>query len=521
MKAPILQIKNITKRFPGVLANDSISFDLYQQEIHALLGENGAGKTTLMNIIYGLYKPDSGRILVNQEVTNIENPNDALRAGIGMVHQHFKLVPVMTVTENLMLGHEKTRGLPLGILARLDRRRVSQDIRGLGERYGLRVDPDAVVEDLSVGEAQRVEILKILYKGAEILILDEPTAVLTPQETEELFEIMQSLVQQGKSIIFITHKLKEVLAVANRITVLRQGKVVGTTAPEATNMAELAAMMVGRDVLLTVDKGQSHPDGSVLSVEDLTVTGKSDHLAVNEVSFEVRAGEIYGIAGVQGNGQTELVEAITGLKKSNSGKVTILGKDVTNLSPRSLSQYGLAHVPEDRQKHGLVLAFTVDANLVLETYYQEPFSDGWWIRPEVIRQNAKKLVAEFDIRTPSVNIPVSSLSGGNQQKVIIARELSRAIKLLVINQPTRGLDVGSIEFIHKRIIEARNNDVAVLLISVELDEILSLSDRIGVIYNGQVVAEIPAGEAKRETLGYYMAGLHVKPTAINGASNGN
>ncbi len=518
MKAPILQIENITKRFPGVLANDSISFDLYQQEIHALLGENGAGKTTLMNIIYGLYKPDSGRILVNQEVANIENPNDALRAGIGMVHQHFKLVPVMTVTENLMLGHEKTRGFPLGNLGRLDRRQVSKDIRDLGERYGLRVDPDAVVEDLSVGEAQRVEILKILYKGAGILILDEPTAVLTPQETEELFEIMQSLVQQGKSIIFITHKLKEVLAVADRITVLRQGKVVGTTTPEATNMAELAAMMVGRDVLLTVDKGKSHPDGPVLSIEDLTVTGKSDHLAVNEVSFEVRAGEVYGIAGVQGNGQTELVEAITGLKRSISGKVTILGKDVTNLSPRSLSRSGLAHVPEDRQKHGLVLAFTVDANLVLETYYQEPFSDGWWIRPEVIRQNAKRLVAEFDIRTPSVNIPVSSLSGGNQQKVIIARELSRAIKLLVINQPTRGLDVGSIEFIHKRIIDARNQSVAVLLISVELDEILSLSDRIGVMYNGQLVAEIPANEAKRETLGYYMGGLHVEPTAINNVS---
>lgn len=510
---PVLQIERITKTFPGVLANDSISFDLLPQEIHAVLGENGAGKSTLMNIIYGLSKPDFGRILVNQEVTNIENPNDALRAGIGMVHQHFKLVPVMTVTENLMLGHEKTRGLPLGVLARLDRKQVSQDIRGLGELYGLEVDPDAVVEDLSVGEAQRVEILKILYKGAKILILDEPTAVLTPQETKELFEIMQSLVQQGKSIIFITHKLKEVLAVADRITVLRQGKVVGTTTPEATNMAELAAMMVGRDVLLTVDKGRSHADGLVLSVADLTVTGKSAHLAVNGVSFDVRAGEVYGIAGVQGNGQTELVEAVTGLKRSVSGKVTILGKDVTNLSPRSLSQYGLAHVPEDRQKHGLVLAFTVDANLVLETYYQEPFSDGWWIRPEVIRQNAKKLVAEFDIRTPSVNIPVSSLSGGNQQKVIIARELSRAIKLLVINQPTRGLDVGSIEFIHKRVIETRNNGVAILLISVELDEILSLSDRIGVMYNGQIVAEIPAGEAKRETLGYYMAGLRVEQIA--------
>ncbi len=513
MTAPVLQLENITKRFPGVLANDSISFDLLPQEIHAVLGENGAGKTTLMNIVYGLYKPDSGRILVNLKPTNIENPNDALRAGIGMVHQHFKLIPVMTVAENLMLGHEKTRGIPLGTLARLDRRQVSQDIRDLGERYGLQVDPNANVEDLSVGEAQRAEILKILYKGAEILILDEPTAVLTPQETEELFEIMRALVRQGKSIIFITHKLKEVLAIANRITVLRQGKVVGTTTPDATNMAELASMMVGRDVLLTVDRGQSHPNGTVLSVEKLTVAGKSNQPVVNEVSFEVRAGEIYGIAGVQGNGQTELVEAITGLKKSVSGKVEILGKDVTNLGPRLLARSGLAHVPEDRQKHGLVMAFTVDANLVLETYYQQPFSNGWWIRPDEIRKNAKKLVAEFDIRTPSVNIPVSSLSGGNQQKVIIARELSRAIKLLVINQPTRGLDVGSIEFIHQRIIEARNLGVAVLLISVELDEILSLSDRIGVMYNGRMVAEIPANVAKRETLGYYMVGLRVEQTA--------
>ncbi|MCL5429811.1 MAG: ABC transporter ATP-binding protein [Chloroflexi bacterium] len=518
MTTPVLQLENITKHFPGVLANASICFDLLSQEIHAVLGENGAGKTTLMNIVYGLYKPDSGRILVNNEPADIEDPNDALRAGIGMVHQHFKLVPVMTVTENLMLGHEKTRGLPLGMLGRLDRKQVSQEIRSLGERYGLRVDPDATVEDLSVGEAQRVEILKVLYKGADILILDEPTAVLTPQETEELFEIMRALVGQGKSIIFITHKLKEVRAVANRITVLRQGKVVGTTTPDAVNMAELAAMMVGRAVLLTVDRGQSHPKGVVLSVEKLTVPGKSNQPVVNDVSFGVRAGEIYGIAGVQGNGQTELVEAITGLKKSVSGNVKILGKDITNLGPRLLAHAGLAHVPEDRQKHGLVLAFSVEANLVLETYYQQPFSDGWWIHPQEMRKNAKKLVAEFDIRTPSVSIPVSSLSGGNQQKVIIARELSRAIKLLVINQPTRGLDVGSIEFIHKRIIEARDQGVAVLLISVELDEILSLSDRIGVMYNGRMVAEIPASAAKRETLGYYMAGLRVEQSANKNVS---
>jgi simple sugar transport system ATP-binding protein len=375
----------------------------------------------------------------------------------------------------------------------------------------LHVDPDALVEDLSVGEAQRVEILKVLYKGAEILILDEPTAVLTPQETNELFEIVRALVRQGKSIIFITHKLKEVMQIANRITVLRAGRVVGTTTPEETSMEELAAMMVGRQVLLTTEKGVSHPAETVLTVENLMVQGKSNHLAVKDVSFEVRAGEVYGIAGVQGNGQTELVEAITGLKKSSAGKVKLLGKEVTNHSPRSLTQNGLAHVPEDRHKHGLILAFPIDLNLVLETYYHKPFSNGWWVNLDSVRKNAEQLVHEFDVRTPSIHTLVSSLSGGNQQKVIVAREMSRPIKLLVINQPTRGLDVGSIEFIHKRIIEARNQGVAVLLISAELDEILSLSDRIGVMYGGQIVKEIPTAQAARETLGYYMAGLQPEP----------
>jgi general nucleoside transport system ATP-binding protein len=510
MTEPILRIENISKRFPGVLANDSVNFDLYPQEIHALLGENGAGKSTLVNIIYGLYQQDSGRILLKNREMDIRSPNDALRAGIGMVHQHFMLVPVMTVTENLMLGHERTRGILPGKLARLDRKAVSQEIRELGERYGLQVDPEALVEDLSVGEAQRVEILKILYKGAEILILDEPTAVLTPQESSELFDIMRSLVRQGKSIIFITHKLQEVMDIANRITVLRNGRVMGTTTPQETRIGKLAAMMVGREVLLTVEKSQSQPFDTVLEVEKLVVHGKTNHLAVKGVSFKIRAGEVYGIAGVQGNGQTELAEAITGLKKSEGGEIRLLGKDITNRQPRVLYENGLAHVPEDRQKHGLVLAFSIDTNLVLETYYREPFSNGWWIHPEAIRKQAEKLVREFDVRTPSINTPVSSLSGGNQQKVIIARELSRPIRLLVVNQPTRGLDVGSIEFIHKRIVDARDQGVAVLLISAELDEILSLSDCIGVMYNGQLVAEIPVEEADRETLGYYMAGLHTK-----------
>jgi ABC-type uncharacterized transport system ATPase subunit len=510
MMGPIIQIENITKRFPGVLANDAINFDLYPQEIHALLGENGAGKSSLMNILYGLYKQDSGRILVNNQDMDIRSPNDALGAGIGMVHQHFMLVPVMTVTENLMLGHERTYGKLLGKLAHLDREHVSQEIRSLGERYGLHVDPDALVEDLSVGEAQRVEILKVLYKGADILILDEPTAVLTPQETNDLFETMRTLVKQGKSIIFITHKLKEVMEIANRITVLRVGKVVGTTTPQETSMEELAAMMVGREVLLTVERGVSHPAETVLRVENLVVHGKSNHLAVKGVSFEVRAGEVYGIAGVQGNGQTELVEAITGLRKSSDGRVRLLGKDATNQSPRSLTQNGLAHIPEDRHKHGLILPFSIGTNLILETYYRKPFSNGWWINLESIRKNAEQLVREFDVRTPSIYTLVSSLSGGNQQKVIVAREMSRPIKLLVINQPTRGLDIGSIEFIHKRIIEARDQGVAVLLISAELDEILSLSDRIGVMYSGQIVKELPIEQANRETLGYYMAGLQAE-----------
>ena len=510
MTESIIRIENITKRFPGVLANDSINFDLRPQEIHALLGENGAGKSTLMNIIYGLYKPDSGRILVNNLEMDICSPNDALSAGIGMVHQHFMLVPVMTVTENLMLGQEKTHGFLPGNLARLDRERVTQEIRDLGELYGLRVDPSAMVEDLSVGEAQRVEILKVLYKGAEILILDEPTAVLTPQETNELFEIMRSLVRQGKSIIFITHKLKEVMEIANRITVLRMGKVIGTTTPQETSVEELAAMMVGREVLLTVEKGQSHPADIILQVEDLIVYGKMNHISVKSVNIQVHSGEVYGIAGVQGNGQTELVEAVTGLRKSSGGRIRLQGKDVTNQTPRFLTQNGLAHVPEDRQKHGLVLPFGIDTNLILETYYHEPFSNGWWTHPAMIRKHADQLVREFDIRTPSISTQVSNLSGGNQQKVIIARELSRPIKLLVINQPTRGLDVGSIEFIHKRIIEARNKGVAILLISAELDEILSLSDRIGVMYGGQIVKEILVEEASRETLGFYMTGLHAR-----------
>jgi ABC-type uncharacterized transport system ATPase subunit len=506
----LLRVKDITKRFPGVLANDKINFELQRQEIHCLLGENGAGKTTLMNIIYGLYQQDEGEIFLNNSPVVIKSPNDAMRLGIGMVHQHFMLVPVMTVTENIMLGNEKTRGIKIGQLSKLDREKVNQEIREIAAQHDLKVNPEAVVQDLSVGEAQRVEILKMLYKGAQILILDEPTAVLTPQETDELFAIMRSLIKEGKTIIFITHKLKEVLAVADRITVLRNVKVVGTTSPEKTSMEELANMMVGREVILSVTKKPVRPAEQVLELNDLHVSDNRKIEAVRGISINIRAGEIYGIAGVQGNGQKEFIEALTGLRKVTTGKVLLRGKDVTNANTRSLINTGLGHIPEDRQKYGLILGFSVEDNLILQTYYKTPFSNHGLINTLAIHKNANRLVKEFDVRTPSISVQVSNLSGGNQQKVIVARELSRPLDLLIINQPTRGLDVGSIEFIHNRIIQARDKGAAVLLVSAELDEILSLSDRIGVMYRGQIVVEMDVKNADRETLGFYMAGLSKK-----------
>jgi general nucleoside transport system ATP-binding protein len=515
MTVPILQASRITKRFPGVLANDRVDFDLAPQEIHALLGENGAGKSTLMNIIYGLYRPDEGQISIKGQPVEILDPNHALALGIGMVHQHFMLVPVMTVTENLMLGHEETSGPAfLGLTARLDRKRVAGEIRALGQRYGLQVNPDALVSDLSVGEAQRVEILKALYRGANILILDEPTAVLTPQETEDLFAVMRTLVSQGKSIIFITHKLQEVMAIADRITVLRGGRLVGSTTPAATSKAELASMMVGRDVLLNVEKGPAKPGEIVLETQDLEVIDRLGHHAVRGVNLSVRAGEILGIAGVQGNGQTELVQALTGLLKLSAGKIRLNGKEIQHAHPRTITKAGVAHVPEDRQKHGLVLTFPIEDNLILQTYYLAPFATGLNQNPKAILENAKALVRQFDIRTPSVKVPAKNLSGGNQQKVIVARELSRPIRLLIINQPTRGLDVGSIEYIHRRIVEVRDSGVAVLLVSAELDEIMSLSDRIAVMYSGQIVATLDAATADRKTLGLLMAGSQIEGSSI-------
>ena len=500
--ANVLEFKGITKRFPGVLANDHIDLTLEQGEILALLGENGAGKTTLMNILYGLYQPDEGEIWVRGEKIEIHSPRDAIGAGIGMVHQHFMLVPVFTVTENVMLGDEETR---LG--GYLERKKAAEKIRSISDQNNLMVDPDAVVEDLPVGVQQRVEIIKLLYREANILIFDEPSAVLTPQEVEELFKIMRSLVAQGKSIIFITHKLKEVLEIADRISVIRRGKVVGTTIPEDADQSQLAEMMVGRHVELEVQKEIGEPGESVLKVENLVVLDDRQQITVDNISFEVAAGEVVGIAGVQGNGQTELVEAITGLRTALEGKIHINDHDITHSSPRLITELGVAHVPEDRQQDGLILAFPVADNLILNTYYLQPFSKGVVLQTKPIVANADELINEYDIRTPGAMTSSGSLSGGNQQKVIVAREFSRPIKLLVAAQPTRGLDVGSIEYIHRRIIEKRDEGTAILLMSTELDEILGLSDRIAVMYRGKIIDILSIEEATKEKVGLLMAGI--------------
>ena len=503
----VLELHGITKHFPGVLANDHIDIALKDGDILALLGENGAGKTTLMNILYGLYDPDEGKIMVRGQEVSIHGPSDAIARGIGMVHQHFMLIPVMTVTENVMLGVEPTRyGL-------LDRKKVAQRVRDISEQYGLGVDPDAYIKDLPVGIQQRVEIIKVLYRAADILILDEPTAVLTPQEVEGLFKILQTLIEKGKSIIFITHKLKEVMAVADQITVLRGGRVVGSVSPKEVNPEKLASMMVGRDVNLVVQKKPAAPKEAALDVKDLFVRDERGNMTVQGMSFDVRKGEVLGIAGVQGNGQTELVYALTGLLPPVSGEMRIMGKPVKHSSPRNILERGVAHVPEDRQKHGLILSFPIHDNMMLCTYYKPPFARGIALQEKNIFQNAETLVSQFDVRTPSIYIPVSSLSGGNQQKVIVAREFSRPIELLIASQPTRGLDVGSIEYIHNRIIEKRDEGTAVLLVSSELDEILALSDRVAVMYHGQIMDIVPIQKATKEYLGLLMAGIQPSEAA--------
>jgi ABC-type uncharacterized transport system ATPase subunit len=467
-----------------------------------LLGENGAGKTTLMNILYGLYSQDEGEIYIREKKTTIRTPRDAIDQGVGMVHQHFMLVPVFTVTENVMLGIEPTTA---GVF--LDRAVVAHKINEISEQFGLKVDPGAFIEDLSVGAQQRVEIIKVLYREADILIFDEPTAVLTPQEVDDLFKVLHSLIEQGKSLIFISHKLNEVLSIADRIMVLRNGKLVGVTTPAEATEASLASMMVGREVILEVEKQPAKVGDVVLEVQDLQVHDDRHLVAVDGASFEVRAGEVLGVAGVQGNGQTELVEALTGLRKVENGQVKFQGQDTTTASPRAITEAGAAHVPEDRLRDGLVLTLSVADNLVLNTYYQSPFTKGSVLQTKEINKAASERVEQFDVRTPSITVPVSNLSGGNQQKVIVAREFSRPIKLLIASQPTRGLDVGSIEYIHKRIIEKRDDGCAVLLVSPELDEVMSLSDRIAVMYEGKILDIIPARLATREKLGLLMAGV--------------
>jgi general nucleoside transport system ATP-binding protein len=498
----VLEARSITKRFPGIVANDKVSLKLHQGEILALLGENGAGKSTLMNILYGLYNQDEGEILVKGQPVRVNNPHEAIDLGIGMVHQHFQLVSVMTVAENVMLGNELTRN---GVF--LNRAAARERIRAISQQYRLEVDPDALVADLPVGAQQRIEIIKALYRRADILILDEPTAVLTPQEADDLFAIMYALTAQGKSIIFITHKLREVIVVADRIMVLRSGKVVGETRPADATESSLASMMVGRDVLLKVDKAPAQPGAPVLTISGLKVFDDRAHLAVNGVDLEVCAGEILGIAGVQGNGQTELVAAITGLRPPADGLIRILGRQTSGATPREITNLGVAHIPEDRQRDGLVTSYPLTANSVLEFYHKLPFAHGILVDEAAIRAHARKLVREFDVRTPGIDVTAGALSGGNQQKLIAAREFSQPIRLLIAAQPTRGIDVGSIEFIHQQIVRARDEGLAVLVISAELDEILALSDRIAVMYHGRIVANLDAAGADREQLGLLMAGV--------------
>lgn len=498
----IIEMVNITKEFPGIIANDNITLNLKRGEVHALLGENGAGKSTLMSVLFGLYQAEKGEIRKNGKVVKINNPNDANALGIGMVHQHFKLVEIFTVLENIILGVEPNT---MGFLQKADARKKVVE---LSEKYGLKVNPDAVIEKISVGMQQRVEILKMLYRDNEILIFDEPTAVLTPQEIEELLQIMRGFADEGKSILFITHKLNEIMQVADRCTVLRKGKYIGTVDVKDTTKEELSKMMVGRDISFSVDKDQAEPKEVVLSVRNVTVPSKTHkNNAVKDVSFDVRAGEIVCLAGIDGNGQTEFVSALTGLEKMSSGTILLKGKDITKASIRGRSVAGMSHIPEDRHKHGLVLDYSLEENLILQRYWQPEFQKNGFLKFDAMRNYAEGLIERFDIRSGQGPVTaVRSMSGGNQQKAIIAREIDKKHELLVAVQPTRGLDVGAIEYIHRQLVERRDAGKGVLLVSLELDEVMDVSDRILVMYEGEIVGDLDPKSITVEELGLYMSG---------------
>lgn len=496
----VIEMRDITKVFGGFVANDKINLHLRKGEIHALLGENGAGKSTLMNMLAGLLEPTSGEIAVNGQVVNLDSPSKAASLGIGMVHQHFMLVEAFTVAENIILGSELTKNGVLDIAG------ASKEIKALSERYGLAVDPSAKVADISVGAQQRVEILKTLYRGADILIFDEPTAVLTPSEIDELMAIMKNLVKEGKSIILITHKLDEIRAVSDRVTVIRRGKSIETVEIAGATNADLAEMMVGRSVSFKTEKQASKPKEVVLSIKDLVVNENGGVPAVKNLSLDVRAGEIVGIAGIDGNGQSELIQAITGLRKVESGSIELKGDSIVGLHPRQITELSVGHVPEDRHRDGLILEMMISENIALQTYYKEPHSKNGILNYSNITSYAKKLMEEFDVRAASELVPAAALSGGNQQKAIIAREIDRDPDLLIVSQPTRGLDVGAIEYIHKRLIEERDNGKAVLVVSFELDEILNVSDRIAVIHDGKIQGIVSPETTNKQELGVLMAG---------------
>ena len=498
----VIEMLHITKEFPGIKANDDITLQLRRGEVHALLGENGAGKSTLMSVLFGLYQPEQGTIRKNGKEVQIRNPNDANALGIGMVHQHFKLVECFTVLDNIILGVEPNK---LGFLQKAEARKK---VVALSEKYGLRVDPDALVSDISVGMQQRVEILKMLYRDNEILIFDEPTAVLTPQEIDELMEIMRGFKKEGKSILFITHKLNEIMAVADRCTVLRKGKYVGVVDIAGTTKEELSRMMVGRDVQLEVEKAPAKPGEVILDVQDVTIPSATHKKnAVKDVTFQVRAGEIVCLAGIEGNGQTEFVYGLTGLEKVSGGRISFCGKDITHASIRERSKDGMSHIPEDRHKHGLILDYTLENNMVLQRYWQPEFQNHGFIRKDKVREYSDRLIGQYDVRSGQGSVTIArSMSGRNPPKAIIAREIDRDPKLLVAVQPTRGLDVGAIEYIHRQIVAQRDAGKAVLLVSLELDEVMNLSDRILVMYEGEVVGEFDPKTTTVQELGLYMAG---------------